>query len=246
MCYSRQKKARSIFLYILGGHSCFPAPLLWKVCTHACAREGACKLQWKKGGGGSRKRKEPNCLLKPVSTSSVMNPHMKWEWGSAIYFFNRCYEKKKKTNLVLWSHFYKNKMRTILFQNETSSLGGVKCLLWKPQWNIYVYFFFSFQPAAATYTQTGQNGRLILDKTRSPQSAAALTCHLSTLRIFALTVFLQTSGTELFRNMSSFYSVIIVLCLLCISDLYLTLPVCLDTKTSLKPQLPSVSLILPQ
>lgn len=61
-----------------------------------------------------------------------------------------------------------------------------------------MYIFFSFQSAAATYTQTGQNGRLILGKTRSrsPPSAAALTCHLSTLRIFALTVFLQTSGTE--------------------------------------------------
>lgn len=67
---------------------------------------------------------------------------------------------------------------------------------------------------------------------------------------FAITVLLhhiETSGTELFRNMLSFYSVIIiVLCLLCISDLYLTLPVCLDKKTSFKPQLPSVSLILPQ
>lgn len=30
----------------------------------------------------------------------------------------------------------------VLFQNETSRLGGVKCLMWKPQWNIYVYFFF--------------------------------------------------------------------------------------------------------
>lgn len=35
--------------------------------------------------------------------------------------------------------------------------------------------------------------------------------------------------------------IIMVLCLLCISDLYLTLPVCLDTKTSFKPQLPSAS-----
>lgn len=111
---------------------------------------------------------------------------------------------------------------------------------------ISLFFFFSFQPAAATCTQTGQNGRLILGKTRSrsAQSAAALARHLSTLRIF--TVLLQTSGTDVFRNMSSFYSVIIVLCLLCISDLYLTLPVCLDKKTSFKPQLPSVSLILPQ
>lgn len=92
----------------------------------------------KKGGGGSRKRKDPNCLLKRVSASSVMNPHMKWERGSAVYFFNRCYNKK--SNLVLWSHFYKNKMRTILFQNETSSLRGVKCLMWKPQWTMYIFF----------------------------------------------------------------------------------------------------------
>lgn len=62
---------------------------------------------------------------------------------------------------------------------------------------------------------------------------------------FTITVLLhhiETSGTKLFRNMLSVYSVIIiVLCLLCISDLYLTLPVCLDTKTSFKPQLLSVS-----
>lgn len=61
---------------------------------------------------------------------------------------------------------------------------------------------------------------------------------------FAITVLfhhIETSGTKLFRNMLSVYSVIIiVLCLLCISDLYLTLPVCLDRKTSFKPQLPSV------
>lgn len=76
-------------------------------------------------------------------------------------------------------------------------------------------------------------------------STAVLTRHFTTLRILLLTVLLhhiETSGTKLFRNMSSVYSVIIiVLCLLCISDLYLTLPVCLDTKTSFKPQLPSVS-----
>lgn len=66
---------------------------------------------------------------------------------------------------------------------------------------------------------------------------------------FAITVLLhhiETSGTELFRNMSFYSVIIIVLCLLCISDLYLTLPACLDKKTSFKPQLPSVSLILPQ
>lgn len=66
---------------------------------------------------------------------------------------------------------------------------------------------------------------------------------------FAITVLLhhiETSGTELFRNMSFYSVIIVVLCLLCISDLYLTLPVCLDKKTSFKPQLPSVSLILPQ
>lgn len=66
---------------------------------------------------------------------------------------------------------------------------------------------------------------------------------------FTITVLLhhiETSGTELFRNMSFYSVIIVVLCLLCISDLYLTLPVCLDKKTSSKPQLPSVSLILPQ
>lgn len=66
---------------------------------------------------------------------------------------------------------------------------------------------------------------------------------------FAFTVLLhhiETSGTELFRNMSFYSVIIVVLCFLCISDLYLTLPVCLDKKTSFKPQLPSVSLILPQ
>lgn len=66
---------------------------------------------------------------------------------------------------------------------------------------------------------------------------------------FTITVLLhhiETSGTELFRNMSFYSVIIVVLCLLCISDLYLTLPVCLDKKTSFKPQLPSVSLILPQ
>lgn len=44
----------------------------------------------------AEKEKERNqTLLKRISTSSVMNPHMKWERGSAIYFFNRCYKKKK-------------------------------------------------------------------------------------------------------------------------------------------------------
>lgn len=73
----------------------------------------------------------------------------------------------------------------------------------------------------------------------------------TTLRISLWTVLLHRF--ENLRNKPiqehDIYSVIIVvLCLLCDSDLYLTLPVCLDSTTSFKPQSASSSwsLILPQ
>ncbi len=108
---------------------------------------------------------------------------------------------------------------------------------------------FSFQPAAVLRKRSTQVfkwmshfGYKSFLYTSVNNSVDMSFYHTQDFTITVLLHHIETSGTKLFRNMLSVYSVIIiVLCLLCISDLYLTLPVCLDTKTSFKPLSPSAS-----
>ena len=142
----KKKKSKYISYIFLGLYS-------EKACTPACTGEGPCRLWSKKGSGESWKRKESSCLLKRISTSRVINLRMKWEWGSAIYFFNHCY---KKTNLVLWSHFLQKSDVSDFIPKWNVQFGRGEMSYMKTSVKyICSFFFFFFQPAAATITQTG-------------------------------------------------------------------------------------------
>lgn len=151
-------------------------------------------------------------------------------------------------------------MQKVLFQNAISILGEVHCLeIHKCKWGHYfkcqynsmqiilighnlcdiLFLVFSFEETIILKRQSkGINGYLILE---SKSSRRVILPHSGFCYYITLTPYWNLRYKSIQEHVISLLSIIVVLHLLCISDLYLTLTVCLDTKTSLKPQFASVS-----
>lgn len=122
-CVTPDKKRREVyFLKSLGGEGfLFTRTSSLKTCAHG----KGLRAEKKKGQRVAQQKKEPNSLLK-----CVMNPHLKRERGSAVYFifFNCCCKKTNKLG-ALKSFFTKLRCERFYSKMERPVWEGVKCLM---------------------------------------------------------------------------------------------------------------------